>query len=297
MKTSNYAISQWDHEERQRLDKKLAAYFASAGFVGATIISSDANAFPVGNNTEVPIGINSEINIDFNGDSLTDLQIDHDRYDDPNSALELDYLQIDKNDTSSAADPLPTGAPLHTPFPGISAGDGFNVGYLTIGVTPFPNNNGSYPAALTAGTSIGPADNFDFQEGNNFDGAGTTIRANRLIDEDAGTIDQVLGGLLPAQLQPAFNGPNFLGLGGNVRYLGLEMVLEPTDTLHYGWIGIRIDNEADATGAVVGFGYNDAPGHSILAGQTVPEPGTMVLAALGGVTLAGSWIVRRMRRK
>jgi hypothetical protein len=36
----------------------------------------------------------------------------------------------------------------------------------------------------------------------------------------------------------------------------------------YGWIGIRITNDADATGEVVGWGYETQAGVSILAGET-----------------------------
>ena len=39
---------------------------------------------------------------------------------------------------------------------------------------------------------------------------------------------------------------------------------------YYGWIGVRIDNEADATGTVMGWAYEDTPGMSILAGDTGP---------------------------
>src|SRR5262249_43977735 len=36
----------------------------------------------------------------------------------------------------------------------------------------------------------------------------------------------------------------------------------------FGWIGIKITNEATATGQVVGYGYETQPGVSILAGDT-----------------------------
>jgi hypothetical protein len=63
-----------------------------------------------------------------------------------------------------------------------------------------------------------------------------------------------------------------------VRYLGVKMDLNsasgtgsPTPEQHtYGWIGIKITNEADATGQVVGYGYETQPGVAILAGATAP---------------------------
>ena len=89
--------------------------------------------------------------------------------------------------------------------------------------------------------------------------------------------------------------PNWLGLNGEVGYLGLRIELGGATPSHYGWVGVRVTNEDDATGEVVGFGYNDVPGAPIPAGQ-IPEPGTMALAALGGITLAGSWITRTFRK-
>ena len=38
----------------------------------------------------------------------------------------------------------------------------------------------------------------------------------------------------------------------------------------YAWIGVRITNEADATGEVTGWGYETQLGTAILAGQTGP---------------------------
>jgi len=81
-----------------------------------------------------------------------------------------------------------------------------------------------------------------------------------------------LGGLTDSQIYHATNGPNFLGLGGQARYLGVKLDLENVDNVHYGWIGIRITNEADATGEVVGWGYETDAGVSILAGESAPGP-------------------------
>jgi hypothetical protein len=134
---------------------------------------------------------------------------------------------------------------------------------------------GDYPAALLAGQEIGPLSMFDFQEGDNFQGGGKTIRANRLIDEDAGQCDQTFCGKTADQIYVPTNGPNFLGLGGQTRYLGVKMDLQSAGGMDasqvtYGWIGIRITNDADATGEVVGWGYETAVGVPILAGETAP---------------------------
>ena len=95
-------------------------------------------------------------------------------------------------------------------------------------------------------------------------------------------------------VQVPFSGPNFVGLGGQVRYLGVKMDLNNAGATNYGWIGIQITNEADATGNVVGYGYETTAGQAIAAG--VPEPGTMVMAAMGGVFLAGGMLSRKLFR-
>jgi hypothetical protein len=71
------------------------------------------------------------------------------------------------------------------------------------------------------------------------------------------------------------------------------MKLNGSAQANYGWIGVRIDNEADATGAVVGYGY-ETTGLPILAGQ-VPEPGSMLIAAFGSLALIGAGLRRRLR--
>jgi hypothetical protein len=136
---------------------------------------------------------------------------------------------------------------------------------------------------------------FDWQETSNFQSTGKDIRANRLIDEDATQIDQVLGGQPASGVQVPFNGPNFDNLAGEVRYLGLKMELNNSGLTNYGWVGIRIDNEADATGAVVGYAYQTIPGRPIAAGVTIPEPGTICLAGLAAVALLGGKIRRRFK--
>jgi hypothetical protein len=280
----------------QNIDKRLAAYVAAAGAIG-TAMASKSEAAVVGNFTTQPFGVNGVVNIDFNLDGQTDFQIDHDRVTLPNGGPTLDYLQLDKNDINGESNPLvfdpgPDCCFQATPFSdgATPRNDANESGYVRTGP------EGSYPAALTAGTLIGPASTFDFQESANFQGGGKWIRAQRLIDEDATQIDQVLGGRSPSQVQVPFNGPNFLGLGGDVRYLGVKMDLNNANLTNYGWIGIRITNEADATGEVVGYAYETLPNVPIAAGA-VPEPGTLLTTVVGGGVLLARFLLKRGRRE
>jgi hypothetical protein len=140
-------------------------------------------------------------------------------------------------------------------------------------------NNIEYPSALLAGAQIGPTSNFDYQEGSNVYGGGKTGRMGRLIDEDHGQVDMLLGGKTSDQLVTPANTPQFLGVVDQVRYLGVRMDLNNTsaqDTasqFNFGWIGIKITNEADATGQVVGYGYETQPGVAILANDTGARAG------------------------
>lgn len=61
----------------------------------------------------------------------------------------------------------------------------------------------------------------------------------------------------------------------------------PIDTVaHYGWIRVDVDN-ATSTLTVIDAAYNDVPGAPILAGQTIPSPGSLALLAAGAAGLAG----------
>jgi hypothetical protein len=282
------------------LDGRLAAYLTAAGAVTAAM-ASDASAVIIGNNTVQPFGINGNVNIDFNSDGQTDFQIDHDRVTLPGGGPTLDYLQIDKNDINGASpgenplafDPI-TGFQAATFPAGATTPNNANNAKYVVGTAAAPSSD--YPSALTLGTTIGPASHFDFQESNNFNGSGKWIRANRLIDEDQTQIDQVLGGQPASGVIVPTNGPNFIGLGGQVRYLGLQMDLNGTGQISYGWVGIHITNEADATGEVVGYAYESTPGTPIAAGN-VPEPTTLISALIGGAAILGGFVMRRVRRR
>ncbi|HEY4235275.1 MAG TPA: hypothetical protein VGM76_17725 [Lacipirellulaceae bacterium] len=292
MKTTIDATSLSRAVNPSKLDGKLAAYLAASGIVG-TFLATEANAAVVANNTVQPFGVNGFVNLDFNHDGQTDFQIDHDRVTLPGGGPTLDYLQVDKNDVNGEGNPLafdpgPDATFQATPFSdgATTRNNANNAAYVINGP------QGSYPAALTAGTQIGPLSTLDFQESANFQGSGKWIRANRLIDEDATQIDQVLGGRPASGVMVPTNGPNFIGLGGQVRYLGLQMDLNSSGALNYGWVGIHITNEADATGEVVGYGYQTVPGIPISAG--VPEPASIVMGAIGGTLLMGGLLMRKL---
>ncbi len=291
----NFRLRIRNSRSQRILDARLAAYLASAGALGAAI-ASEAEAVVVGNSTVQPFGVNGVVNIDFNMDGQNDFQVDHDRVDLTNmGGGVLDYLQIDKNDINGEANPLVfdpiAGNQAATFPPNMTTPNDANESAYVIN----PNMQGSYPAALTLGTPIGPTSSFDWQESNNFQSGGKWIRANRLMDEDATQIDQILGGRPASGVQVPFNGPNFDALGGEVRYLGLKMDLNNTNLFNYGWVGVRITNEADATGEVVGWAYQTVPGAPILAG-TIPEPSTILTALFGGATMVGCFLGRRWRR-
>lgn len=272
-----------------RLDGRLAAYLTAAGAVGS-VVASEAQAVIVFNDTPQPFGVDGAVPIDFDSDGQVDFEIDHDNIDLGGGNV-VDFLQIDKNDTNG-------GSPGENPCP-INVFDTFDTG------GGFPNNTadaayvingpqGSYPAALEDRTLIGPGSTFDFQEGDNFQGTGQTIRANRLIDEDAGQCDEAICGLTAAQTYDPTSPANFVGLGGEVRYLGVRFNPQSAGGVEYGWIGIRITDEANATGEVVGWAYNSSGG-SIRAGQ-IPEPTSLISALIGGAMLAFCFLRRRFRR-
>jgi hypothetical protein len=284
-----------------QVDARLAAYLSAAGAVGVSLAST-AEAAIVGQNTPQAFGINGEVSIDFNQDGQIDFQIDHDRVN-LNGTL-LDYLQVDKNDDNSATNPLAypgfivEGQNLyqnHFPLNGSLKNNDSQILSFTNGI----GDLGGYVVALKAGDVIGgegagsfvPGTVWDYQENDNFTGSGRSIRANRLIDEDATQIDQTLGGLTSEQvfvpLGPQAEFPeldNFIGLAGATRYVGVrvdlndaaEASLNNSDInqnldfpqhFWYGWIGVRIDNEADATGVVTGWAYESEQGKSIVAGD------------------------------
>jgi hypothetical protein len=281
MKTTATSLTFANVESSSQLEGRLAAYLAASGVVG-TFLATEANAAVVVNNSVQPFGINQGVNIDFNSDGQTDYRIFQNRVN--LNGNNLDFLQIDKNDVNDAANPLPINVFATFPTGATSPNNTADAKYVTSGP-----GLGLYPSALTQGTSIGPSSFFDFQEVDNFNGTGKYLRANRLIDEDAGQIDANAG--FPI-VNPLPGSPNFLGLGGAVRYLGVQTDFNGTGAINYGWIGIQITNEADATGNVVGWGYQTTAGQAIEAGA--PEPSSILMGAIGGAFLTGGLLVRKL---
>jgi hypothetical protein len=264
------------------LDRKLASYLAASASIGA-IAASEAQAIVISNPVVQNVGINGVANIDFNSDGQIDFQIDHDRVDlTPQGGPVVDYLQIDKNDINGETNPLPfdplTGFQAATyPPNGTTPNDQNNAAYLI--QNPGNVNNIEYPSALLAGAEIGPSSNFDYQEGENVYGGGKTGRMGRLIDEDHGQVDVRLGGKTEAQLVTPVNTPQFLGVVNQTRYVGVRMDLNNNSAgntaseYRFGWVGVKIIDEANATAQVVGYGYETQPGVSILAGTTGARAG------------------------
>lgn len=259
------------------LDRKLAGYLTASATMSA-LLSSEAKAIVVSNPKIQHFGINGDVNIDFNSDGQIDYQIDHDRVN--LNGNDLDYLQLDKNDVSSAENPYPINN--FAVFPTNGTAPNADHGYMT---NAGAGESGYYPAAVLSNAQIGPLSNgWDFQEGDSFVSSHKTIRANRLIDEDNTQIDAANPNPPAGSTGqfPPLGTPGWIGLSGQTRYLGVRLDLN--DAGHsgfnndasqywYGWIGVRITNEADATGDVVGWGYETQLGASIQAGATGVLPG------------------------
>jgi hypothetical protein len=134
-----------------------------------------------------------------------------------------------------------------------------------------------FPAKLPAGATIGPLQSY----GNAFNGN----VSNQLIDEDYddnGSFESYTGN---------FTADNVVG---NTEYIGVKFHLNDNqfDDLHYGWIGLDIQNAADLTGVVTGYAYDTGADAPIQAGAGVPEPSALALLALGAAGMA----VRRKQR-
>jgi hypothetical protein len=291
-----------------KLDSRLATYLAAAGAVGV-LVARESDAAIVANTTVQPFGINEGVNIDFNNDGQTDFKIFQNRVN--LNGNNLDFLQLDKNDVNNAANPLPiNGLAVFTPPPGQNKN--WDHKYLTDGGVS-GQDIGEYPAALSAGSMIGPTSPgvWEFQESDNFGAQVPRVvrRANRLIDEDHGQIDTALN-TWPGDPPPGT--PRFVGLNGQVRYLGVAIDLQdagfhgnqlptlngPGDVDNplnywYGWIGIKITNEADATGQVVGYAYENQLGQPIAAGDVGTPAGVAGDYNNNGIVDAADYTVWR----
>ena len=279
MTRSHEASSNSRSDSASHFDSRLAAYLASAG-AASLALSTEAEAVVVGQSTNIPFGPanggpgNIDIPIDLDNDGETDFSLNH-----KSNSLGEDYLELDKS-----PDP-------NSDFPDLN-GDGNNQSWRYLEDSP-----GSYPNPLlvgeSSGTLINPPAGLTYeslQDTDNYLSGGTTRRANRLIDYDSG-VDE------PGTWDPPAGNGNFLGSEGIDQYLPFQIEFDTSSpAVNYGWIGVNISDDATASGTLIGYAYETEPLTPITMG-VVPEPGTMALAALGGVALAGSWITRNIRRK
>jgi len=216
-----------------KLDRKLMAYAAgaaAAGFAGAESADAAIVASPGSD-----FGVGNTVAINFDHSGIEEFNVGHER---ANNNVSTDRVILKEPQNGAM-------------------GEGY--------VIDSANNN--FPAALPAGTTIGP----DSEYGNGF----LSNTSNQLVDEDFNndnTRDDALTGNFPAD-----------SITGNTRYLGVRFKLNDTGDDRYGWIGIDITNPDDLTGRVTGFAYEDT-GAAIQAGA-VPEPAGLSLLALGAVGL------------
>ncbi len=73
-------------------------------------------------------------------------------------------------------------------------------------------------------------------------------------------------------------------------YAAFAFEMTPGGPTHYGWLAMTPNNTGVGTGTIHSWAYESIPGVSIPVGA-VPEPGTVGLALLGGL----SWMRRRRR--
>ena len=203
-----------------KLDRKLLAY-AAATAAGVTAASQSAEAEIKYTPGPMPFGVGGTVNINFDGAGAEEYQVGH---------------QTGPNRVSLLKDNNKPG----------------NSNYVISG-------SNTDPAALAAGTLIGPS---------------STFAGNYTVD----------------LANPSGGTGNFTvdNTAGNPQYVGTQFQLTNGGPTYYGWIGVDVTNSTDVTGVVTGFAYDDTPDTGIAAGA-VPEPAGLALLALGAPFL--------MRRK
>ena len=207
------------------LDRKLVAYAASAAAAAAAGLAGAeaADAEVVATQGPFEFKVDGVVDIDFdrNPETERDFGIGHERDTKDNAQTDRVILKEDQNGGNDEA---------------------------------YVAENG-FPAALTAGTEIGPNSSY---EANIFNNA-----ANQLVDEDYDNDDAA---------DPTLTG-NFAAdnVAGNTQYLGVRFRVNNEGELRYGWIGVDITNADDKTGVVTGYAYQTDPGVGIRAGA-VSEP-------------------------
>lgn len=137
-------------------------------------------------------------------------------------------------------------------------------------------------------TSIGSDSRFGWvsDPGDSFDGAGVVVGAGA-------------GEYLPSRNEILLFGGTYSGTEIDSGYMGLSFVLN--DGTHYGWVDLTVTgNQIAPTMTIHGYGYEDVAGISIATGATgssVPEPGTLALAAAGALAAVGAGGAGGARRR
>jgi hypothetical protein len=222
------------------LDRKLMAYAAGAVAAGLVGVES-ADAAIVADTAARPFGVGSTVDLNFDGTGSVEFSVGHER---ANGNNQTDRVILK------------------------APGNGTNGQMYVVG------DNG-HPAALPAGTLIGPDLSYDAAFNNNV--------GNHLVDEDIDPEDNVRD-------ETVFGNFTADSIAGNQQYLGVQFAFEPGGDIHYGWIGVDITNADDLTGVVTGFGYDDVAGTPIEAGA-VPEPS----AGLALLAVGAAGLLRRKR--
>ena len=219
-----------------KLDRKLMAYAAGAAAAGFANVDS-ADAAIVYSPGPFPFAVDGtvDINFDQNGATQRDFGIGHERDTAGNASTDRVLLKEDDNGAN-------------------------NEGYVI-------GDANNFPAALAAGTLIGPDNNYN----NGF----LNHVSDQIADEDFNN-DNTLDDPIQTNFQ-------IDSVAGNTQYVGVRFRVNDTGDDRFGWIGIDITNGDDLTGVVTGYAYDDT-GAPINAGQ-VPEPAGLALLALGAAGL------------
>ena len=218
-----------------KLDRKLIAY--AAGAAAASVAGVESADAAIVSSPGFNFGVDSATNVNFDTGTPEEFRLGHERQTANNTNTDRIILKEPENGQH---------------------GEAYVIG-----------DTNAFPAALSAGTLIGPASTY----GNAF----LSNLSNQLADEDYNNDNA-----LDATPSGNFAIDNIVG---NTQYLGLKFPLNNTDSpIYYGWVGVDITNANNLTGVVTGFAYEDTPDTPIAAGA-VPEPAGLSLLALGAVGL------------